>query len=55
MTKSNKRKICWLLSILYLAFIYATLGIMPTVWDKLDNLSKGKIVPIIYLIYIAYF
>ena len=51
MIKTNLRKIWWLFTFLYVVLIYATLGIMPRIWDKLDSLASGKLVSIFYIFY----
>jgi len=51
MTKTNLRATWWLAIILYIAFIYATLGVMPNIWDALNDMLAGKTIAILYIIY----
>lgn len=51
MTKTTLRKIWWSVTFFYIALIYATLGIIPGIWDKLDAFLSGKVVLMQYIIY----
>jgi len=51
MTKTNLRKIWWTITIFYIAFTYATLGVMPAIWEKLNSFLGGKGVIAQYIIY----
>lgn len=51
MTKMSLRAIWWSITFLYIAFIYATLGVMPMIWDKINTILAGKSVAVVYTIY----
>lgn len=51
MTKTNLRKIWWIITTLYISFIYATLGNAPAIWKSLNSLLGGKGVVAQYIIY----
>lgn len=55
MQKRNLKRIWWLITILYISFIYATLGIAPAIWKNLNNFFKGHGVVAQYIIYSAIF
>ncbi|MGB2599039.1 MAG: VanZ family protein [Candidatus Omnitrophota bacterium] len=51
MKKNTRRITWWVIIFLYVVFIYATLGIAPGVWDKLNDLSGGRNNLVLYIIY----
>ena len=51
MNKLRRRTLWWTLLTLYLASIYATLGIMPAVWSRINTIVRNKIVCIVYAAY----
>ncbi|MFC1646165.1 VanZ family protein [Candidatus Omnitrophota bacterium] len=51
MTKKSLRAVWWSVTLLYITFIFATLGVMPRIWPKIDSLLAGKSVLAIYVIY----
>lgn len=51
MTKETLRKFWWTMTILYIILTYATLGVMPTVWSRLNILLGGKGLLAQYIIY----
>jgi len=51
MRKTSLRKIWWSISIFYIVFLYATLGVALPVWNKLNSLLGGRGVIAQYIIY----
>jgi VanZ family protein len=46
--KAKARKIWWSGVLLYLVFIYATLGYAPVLWDALNEITGGSGLAIVY-------
>jgi VanZ family protein len=52
MSNINSRKIWWAIAILYIVLNYATLGIMPLIWERLNSFFGGRGVMLQYIIYL---
>jgi VanZ family protein len=50
MDKREMRKKWWTIFAVYVVFIYATLGIAPTIWDAIDSFLGGNIKIPIYVL-----
>ncbi|MGB2600513.1 MAG: VanZ family protein [Candidatus Omnitrophota bacterium] len=48
MDKAKARKIWWSAVLLYLVFIYATLGYAPVLWDALNEIMGGRGLALVY-------
>jgi VanZ family protein len=48
-----KRRLWWAAVSLYILITYALLGVMPAIWDRINNLFGGRGVIVQYLFYAA--
>ena len=48
MDKAKARKLWWSVVLLYLVFIYATLGYAPALWDALNEIMGGRGLALVY-------
>ncbi len=51
MEKKSIRLIWWTITIVYLLFTYATLGVMPAIWNSLNSLTGGNGATVLFIIY----
>ena len=52
-TITAKRRVWWVITITYIGITYATLGIMPTIWNRINAFCSGKGIYLLNILYIS--